>query len=89
MTDRSNILNETTEAKRHAESLLAGLRDAKSQSQERLAKLNRTDILEQGTGKSAIDNAMASTQRMIDALDRVIEEVSPTLTDEERALLEG
>lgn len=88
MTQRAKILSETADARADAERLLAGLIDARSRSEKRLAELNRADILKSLTGKSALDNAITSTQRMIDSLDRVLGELREQLTPEELSLIE-
>ncbi|MFI4873114.1 MAG: hypothetical protein ACIAQ0_12200 [Phycisphaerales bacterium JB058] len=88
MNDRARILTETADARADAERLLAGLIDARSKSEARLAELSRSDILKSLTGKSALDNAITSTQRMIDSLDRVLVELRTKLSPEEIALLD-
>ena len=88
MNDRARILTETADARADAERLLSGLIDARSKSEARLAELSRSDILKSLTGKSALDNAINSTQRMIDSLDRVLVELRTKLSPEEIALLD-
>tara|TARA_R110002153_G_scaffold263487_1_gene424829 strand:+ start:278 stop:562 length:285 start_codon:yes stop_codon:yes gene_type:complete len=88
MNDRARILTETADARADAERLLSGLIDARSKSEARLKELSRSDILKNLTGKSALDNAITSTQRMIDSLDRVLVELRTKLTPEEIALLD-
>ncbi|MEM8756693.1 MAG: hypothetical protein AAGF47_02800 [Planctomycetota bacterium] len=88
MTERSQILSETAEARREAERLLSGLVEARLQSEARLAELSRTDILKQITGKSSLDTAIDSTERMIRALDRVLGDIRTSLSPEEQAVLD-
>ena len=88
MSERAKILTETADARADAERLLAGLIDARSKSELRLSELSRSDILKSLTGKSALDNAISSTERMIESLDRVLRELREKLTPEEIALLE-
>jgi len=88
MNDRARILTETADARADAERLLSGLIDARSKSEARLKELSRSDILKNLTGKSALDNAITSTQRMIDSLDRVLVELRTKLTPDEIALLD-
>jgi len=88
MSERAKILTETADARADAERLLAGLIDARSKSEKRLTELSRNDILKSLTGKSALDNAIGSTERMIESLDRVLRELREKLTPEEIALLE-
>lgn len=87
VSDRTDILSETARARTDAKRLLEGLIEARAQSEARLAELNRVDILKKLTGTSAMDTAIASTERMIDTLDRVLGEVESKLTPEELALL--
>jgi len=88
MTERARILTETADARADAQRLLAGLIVARDKSERRLADLSRSDILKKLTGSSALDNAIGSTERMIEALDRVLGELRDKLTPEELALLE-
>lgn len=69
--DRS-LVNKTRAARQQAESLLKGLLEAKAVSERRLADLRLTDHLKHVTGRSSLDNAIASTRRMIDTLDRTL-----------------
>jgi hypothetical protein len=89
VVDRARILTETADAKAEARRLLAGLIEARAQSEARLAELHRVDILKKLSGRSALDTAIGSTERMIDSLDRVLGEIRGLLTPEEAALLEG
>jgi len=88
MSERAKILTETADARADAERLLAGLIDARNKSEKRLSELSRSDILKSLTGKSALDNAIGSTERMIESLDRVLRELREKLTPEEITLLE-
>lgn len=72
MSKRQRILIETTAARDQAEALLRALLDAKSKSERRLAELKQTDALKAVTGRSAMDNAIATTQRMVETLNRSI-----------------
>jgi len=88
MSERRRIVLETTATRERAEALLRGLLEAKSTSEKRLAELKQPDHLKHVTGRSAMDNAIASTQRMIDALNRTIEQFRDELTPEDAALLD-
>jgi len=87
MSQRQRILVETTAARDKAEALLEGLLDARRRSEANLRELRRDDALKAVTGASAMDNAIASTKRMVDTLTRAIDEVRRDLTDEDLALL--
>jgi len=69
------LVDRTREARADAEMLLAGLLEAKSASERRLAEDHRPDPLKQVTGRSSLDNAIDATRRMIEALDRNLAEV--------------
>ncbi|MEM9167067.1 MAG: hypothetical protein AAGB48_08575 [Planctomycetota bacterium] len=88
MPDREHILTETADARREAERLLAGLIEARAQSEARLVELGRVDILKNLTGTSALDSAIGSTQRMVETLDRVLGEIRGQLSEEEQRLLD-
>lgn len=88
MTERQRILVETAAARDKAEQLLRGLVDAKKQSEKYLADAKQTDAIKAVTGRSAIDNAIASAQRMHDSLSRALAELRKELSDEDLALLE-
>ena len=87
MNRRQQILLETTATRDRAEALLRTLLDYKTQSERNLAELKQPDIFKSVTGRSALDNAIASTQRMIEALNRVLSQ-SKDLTDEDMAVLD-
>ena len=88
MGKRQQILLETTTTRDRAEALLRTLVDYKSQSERNLAEIKQPDVFKSVTGRSALDNAIASTQRMVEALNRVIAQTNKDLTDEDMAVLD-
>ncbi|MFG0260413.1 MAG: hypothetical protein ACF8LK_08690 [Phycisphaerales bacterium JB041] len=58
------------EARSRAERTLAQLRTARDESERRLSESGQPDHLKRVTGKSALENAIAAAQHVIDALDR-------------------
>jgi hypothetical protein len=88
MSKRQQILLETTATRDRAETLLRSLLDCKAQSERNLADLRQPDVFKSVTGRSALDNAIASTQRMVEALNRVIAQAKRDLTDEDMAVLD-
>lgn len=88
MNRRQQILLETTATRDRAEALLRTLLDYKTQSERNLADLKQPDVFKSVTGRSALDNAIASTQRMVEALNRVLSQTSKDLTDEDMAVLD-
>lgn len=87
MSQPSSRLQETIDAREHAERLLVELIDCRAQSEARLAELSRTDVLKQVTGSSAIDNAIESTRKMIQTFGRIEDDLRRTLGDEDASLL--
>lgn len=86
LTERQRILLESTVARDTAESLLQRLLGAKAESEKRLGELRQTDALKKVTGRSAMDNAIVSTQRMIETLNRSIHQLGRELQEEDVAL---
>lgn len=82
MAQASERLDETVKAREHAERLLLELMDTRAQSEERLAQLNRADVLKQVTGRSAIDNAIESTRRMIETFGRIEDDLRQLLGED-------
>jgi hypothetical protein len=88
MSQRHQILLETTATRDRAEALLRALMDCKAQSERNLVELKQADTFKSVTGRSALDNAIASTQRMIESLNRVISHAKKELSSEDLSLLE-
>jgi predicted nucleic acid-binding Zn-ribbon protein len=72
MDVQNQVLLETTATRDRAEALLRTLLDYKSASEKNLADLRQPDAFKNVTGRSSLDNAIATTQRMVEALNRVI-----------------
>lgn len=85
-TAPESILSRTAIARRQAEHLLRGLVEAKALSERRQADLRQTDPLKQVTGCSSIENAIKSTRRMIETLDRSMAQVREDLVAEDAEL---
>jgi len=83
------ILAETAAARDKASQLLQGLLEAKATTERELAQQHRPDLLKKVTGSSAIDNAIESTRRMIETLDRTMHRLHRELSAEDLALIEG
>lgn len=58
------------EARTRAERTLEQLRTARDESERRLTESGQPDHLKRVTGKSALENAIAAAQHVIDTLDR-------------------
>ncbi len=85
ISDKQRILLETTLARDEAEALLRALQDAKAQTEKHLAEVKRPDPIKQVTGRSAMDKAIAETQRAIEAFNRVIHDVKRDLPETDLA----
>ena len=88
MGKRQRILLEYTATRDQAEALLRGLLDARAESERRLLELRQPDTFKTVTGRSAMDNAIASTQRMIESLNRVIMQLKRDLSEQDLAVLD-
>ena len=74
MQDRLRLLKETVQVRENAEALLRALTESQAQSEAFLVQSGQRDHLRVVTGKSSLDNAIASTKRMIETLTRQIEQ---------------
>lgn len=88
MTERQRILLETATVRDRAEALLKGLIETKHSFERHAPAVTRPDALKKVTGRSSIENAVASTQRMVEALNRTLGQLRRELNDEDLALLD-
>lgn len=88
LSQRQKILLETTTAREKAEALLRRLLESKAQSERHLAELKQPDTFKAVTGRSAMDNAIASTRRIIETLDRAVQQIKKDLTEEDLAAID-
>ena len=86
-SERHRMLLETVTARDEAKTFLRALEEAKTCSERHLAEIGQPDHLKVVTGRSAMDNAIASTRRLIETYDRVLAELKANLCDEDLALL--
>lgn len=86
-TTKQRMIQETVQRRDEAMTLLSTLLDAKSISEHNLAQLHQPDLIKQVTGKSSMDNAIASTRRLIDSFNRVLDDLRRNLTDEDLELI--
>ncbi|MDF1809367.1 MAG: hypothetical protein P1U42_06695 [Phycisphaerales bacterium] len=82
-TAKQRMIQETTQRRDEAMTLLRSLLDAKSISERNLAEIHQPDLVKQVTGKSSMDNAIASTRRLIDSFNRILDDLRRNLTDED------
>ncbi len=78
------IVLETTATRDRAEALLRSLLDYKVRSEKNLLALRKPVP----GARSALDSAIASTQRMVEALNRVIQQTNRDLSDDDLAMIE-
>lgn len=74
-TTNDQVLAEVTAARQRAELVLKGLIEAQSECEKQLSQENRRDAMKIVTGKSSLENAIATTRRMIESFDRQIQEL--------------
>lgn len=92
-TPSSKLRSAIEAARSKAAETLAALERAKAESEQRLSETGQADHLKRVTGTSSIENAIASTQRMIGLLDRQAAEPSqvaasaPVVTIDPRAAI--
>lgn len=88
MTERQRILLQTAADRDKVAALLRELVEAKAASERNMAQIKQPDFLKQVTGKSSLDNAILNAQRMIETLNRTLEQFKRELSDEDLALLD-
>lgn len=89
MNDRQRILQDAAGVRDKAQALLRGLVEARATSERHLGANASSDPLKKVTGKSSMENAIASTKRLVDSLDRTLEQLKKELSDEDAAGLKG
>jgi hypothetical protein len=82
-TTRQQILLETLAARQRAAELLKTLEQAQQECDGCLKSDQRQDLMKTVTGKSSIETAMATAKRMVEMLDRAMEEASKPVTGEQ------
>jgi hypothetical protein len=87
MTERQKILLETTVAKDKADALLKVLVEAKQRSEEHMRELGQHDTFKRVTGRSSLDNAIASTRRMVETLRRTEAQLQRDLCEADAVLI--
>ncbi len=86
-TAKQRMIQDTTQHRDEAMTLLSSLINAKSISERNLAAIHQPDLLKQVTGKSSMDTAIASTRRLIDSFNRILDDLRRNLTDEDLELI--
>lgn len=86
-TTKQRMIRETTKRRDDAVALLRSLLDAKSISEQNLRQLQQPDLVKQVTGSSSMDNAIASTRRLIDSFNRVLDDLNRNMSEEDLELI--
>lgn len=86
-TAKQRMIQDTTKRRDDAVALLRSLLDAKSVSERNLQQLQQPDLVKQVTGNSSMDNAIASTRRLIDSFNRVLDDLQRNMSDEDAELI--
>ena len=84
---KQRMIEETTKRRDDAVALLKSLLDAKSISERNLEAIQQPDLIKQVTGRSSMDNAIASTRRLIDSFNRVLDDLRRNLSEEDLRLI--
>jgi hypothetical protein len=84
---KRQLLTQTTQRRDEANTLLESLLDAKKISERNLASINQDDLLKRVTGNSSMDNAIASTRKLIDSFNRVIDDLRRNLSEDDLSAL--
>lgn len=87
MTPRQRMLIEATAKRDEAEALLRTLLDAKATSERNLRDIGRDDMVKRVTGRSSLDRAVASAQRLLESFNRVLGDLRRELDEEDLRLL--
>jgi len=87
LTTKHDMLLETATRRDEAEALLRVLMEARESSERNLASIGQPDLVKEVTGRSSIDNAIASTKRLIESFNRVLADLRDGLEPEDAELL--
>jgi hypothetical protein len=79
VTQRQRFLVETIAAREKAEATVQGLIQAREECERQLTQARKKDVLRSVTGRSAMDKAITDAQRMVQSLERAIDEVRKQL----------
>lgn len=82
-TTRQQVVLETLAARQRAAELLKQLEAAQAECDGCLKSEQRQDMMKQVTGKSSIETAMASAKRMVEMLDRALQEAQKEVPEPE------
>jgi hypothetical protein len=81
-TARQQVVLETLAARQRAAELLKQLEAAQAECEGVLKGDQRQDLMKQVTGKSSIETAICSARRMVEMMDRALEEAQKVVVEE-------
>ncbi len=84
---KQQMIEDTIIRRDEALNLLRSLIDAKSISEQNLMDIHQPDLVKQVTGRSSMDNAIASTRKLIDSFNRVLDDLRRNLSAEDLQLI--
>lgn len=84
MKTRQQLLIETHTLRQQAAQLAAALEQSQRDLDAHLAAEQRQDFMKAVAGRSALERALADTRRMLETLDRALEEARSLPSDDQR-----
>lgn len=78
---RQKVLIDTHNMRQQASELLRSLESAQAECEQQLAREQREDAMKTVTGRSSLEHAVANTRRMIESLDRAMDEARKTIPE--------
>ena len=86
-TNKQQMIQDATQHRDEALTLLRSLIDAKAISERNLTEIHQPDLVKQVTGKSSMDTAIASTRRLIESFNRILDDLRTNISEEDLALI--
>jgi hypothetical protein len=83
MTEKERILLELSRQRERADGLLKELQEARTRAERLLEENHRRDTFKEVTGASSIETAISSTRKMVETLDKQIQELKIILRPED------
>ena len=83
MSEKDRIISDLSRQREKADGLLKELHEARTRAEKLLTEANRRDTYKEVTGASSLDNAIVSTRKMVETLDRQIQELKVVMRPED------
>ena len=87
MTEKDRIISDLSSQREKADGLLRELQETRLRTERLLEETHRRDTFKEVTGASSLDNAIDSTRRMVDTLDRQIQELRIVMRPEDAQVI--